>query len=144
MGQLYFRERLEYQLFLYPPEFQAIHDKGNQQNIFDRLDFQLSDKDTVHFNLGLTRSWFQTPNAFDNLNNGVTDPVTGSPVGATDQRSQIRTYNFAPTWTRLLSATTVLTLGAFVRHDQYDYYPSNNPFADFGPRSRKRFRKRAS
>ena len=29
--------------FLDPPEFQAIHDKGNEQNVFDRLDFQLSD-----------------------------------------------------------------------------------------------------
>ncbi len=24
-------------------------------------------------------------------------------------------------------------MGAFVRRDQYNYYPSNNPFADFGP-----------
>ena len=54
--------------FLDPPEFQAIHDKGNQQNLFDRVDFQLSDKDSVHVNLGFTRSWFQTPNSFDNLN----------------------------------------------------------------------------
>jgi hypothetical protein len=119
--------------FLDPPEFRAIHDKGNQQNIFDRVDFQLSDKDTVHFNLGLTRSWFQTPNAIDNLNVGVTDPITGNRVGAQDQRSQIRTYNISPAWTRLLNANTVFTLGAYVRHDQYDYYPSNNPFADFGP-----------
>jgi hypothetical protein len=119
--------------FLDPPEFQAIHAKGNMENIFDRVDFQLSDKDTIHFNLGLTRSWFQTPNAIDNLNIGVTNPVNGSPVGPTDQRSQIRTYNISPAWTRLLNANTVLTLGAYVRHDQYDYYPSNNPFADFGP-----------
>jgi len=119
--------------FLDPPEFQAIHAKGNMENIFDRVDFQLSDKDTIHFNLGLTRSWFQTPNAIDNLNIGVTNPVDGSPVGPTDQRSQIRTYNISPAWTRLLNANTVLTLGAYVRHDQYDYYPSNNPFADFGP-----------
>jgi hypothetical protein len=27
----------------------------------------------------------------------------------------------------------VFTLGAFVRHDQYDYYPSRNPFADVAP-----------
>ena len=33
----------------------------------------------------------------------------------------------------MLSATSVFTLGAFVRHDDYNYYPSNDPFADLGP-----------
>ena len=63
--------------FLDPPEFAVFHDKGNEENIFDRVDFQLSKVDSVHVNLGFTRSWFQTPNAFDNLNTGVTDPVAG-------------------------------------------------------------------
>jgi hypothetical protein len=118
--------------FLDPPEFAVMHAKGNLQNIFDRGDFQVSAADSIHLNLGFTRSWFQTPNSFDNLNAGVTDPF-GNPVGQTDQRSQIKTFNIAPSWTRLLNASTVLTLGAFVRRDQYNYYPSNNPFADLGP-----------
>jgi hypothetical protein len=125
--------------FLDPPEFTVIHAKGNEQNIFDRADLQFSDKDTIHLNLNLTRSWFQTPNSFDTLNIGIADPVTGSPVGPADQRSQIRTYNISPSWTRLLSATTVFTVGAFVRHDQYNYYPSKNPFADFGPLQQETF-----
>ena len=54
-------------------------------------------------------------------------------VGPTDQRSQIKTFNIAPSWTRLLNPNTVFTLGAFVRRDQYNYYPSDNPFADLGP-----------
>ena len=29
-----------------------------------------------------------------------------------------------------MNSTTVLTLGAFVRRDQYNYYPSGNLFAD--------------
>ncbi len=33
---------------------------------------------------------------------------------------------------------TVLTAGAFVRHDEYNYYPSDNPFADLGPPSLQR------
>jgi hypothetical protein len=125
--------------FLDPPEFQAIHDKGNQQNAFDRLDFQLSDADSIHLNLGFTRSWFQNPNSFDNLNVGGTDPVLGNPVGPTDQRAQIRTFNIAPSWTHLLNSSTVFTLGAFARHDQYNYYPSKNPFADFGPLQQETF-----
>jgi Carboxypeptidase regulatory-like domain/TonB-dependent Receptor Plug Domain len=116
--------------FLDPPEFTAIHDRGNQENLFDRVDYQLSQKDSIHANFQYTRSWFQTPNTFDNLN--VLDP-NGNNVGDTDQRSKIGTLNIAPTWTRLIGSTAVFTLGAFVRRDQYNYYPSNNPFADFGP-----------
>ena len=118
--------------FLDPPEFQAIHDKGNQQNAFDRLDFQLSDADSLHLNLGFTRSWFQNPNAIDNQHMGQTDAF-GHPLPPTDQRAQIRTFNLAPSWTHLLNQNTVLTVGVFARHDQYNYYPSNNPFADLSP-----------
>src|ERR1700716_700568 len=66
--------------FLDPPEFQAIHEKGNQENLFDRVDYNISSADTIHVNAGYTRSWFQTPNSLDNLNVGVTDR-TGAPGG---------------------------------------------------------------
>jgi len=96
------------------------------------VDYQLSAADSIHLNLGFTRSWFQNPNAFDNLHIGETDPF-GNPLPATDQRSQIKTFNIAPAWTRLLSPTAVFSLGAFVRRDAYHYYPSPNPFADLSP-----------
>jgi hypothetical protein len=127
--------------FLDPPEFVGMHDKGNEENVFDRLDYQLSTADSLRLNLGFTRSWFQTPNSYDSqlatpwngvvVDNGGLDP-NGHVVGPADQRSQIKTFNIAPTWTRLLSPTTVFTLGAFVRRDAYNYYPSGNPFADLG------------
>jgi hypothetical protein len=116
--------------FLDPPEFAVFHAKGNQQNIFDRVDFQVSKVDSLHLNLGFTRSWFQNPNSFDNLN--VTDQ-NGDPVGSADQRSQIKTFNIAPSWTRVLNNNTVFTLGGFARRDQYNYYPSANPLADLSP-----------
>jgi Carboxypeptidase regulatory-like domain len=128
--------------FLDPPEFVVMHDKGNEANFFDRIDYQLSTADSLHLNLGFTRSWFQTPNSFDSqnaapwsgvvVNNGGLDP-NGNLVGPTDQRSKIQTFNIAPAWTRVISSSTVFTLGAFVRRDAYNYYPSNNPFADLGP-----------
>lgn len=118
--------------FLDPPEFTVIHAKGNLEDVFDRFDYQFSNADSVRLNLGFTRSWFQTPNSFDQLNIGVLGP-TGGLVGPADQRSKIVTFNIAPTWTRVISATTAFTVGAFVRHDQYNYYPSANPLADFGP-----------
>jgi len=116
--------------FLDGPEFSVFHDKGNQENLFDRFDYNLSQANALHLNASYTRSWFQTPNTFDNLN--VLDP-SGNNVGDTDQRSKIGTFNIAPTWTRLIGSTAVFALGAFVRRDQYNYYPSNNAFADLGP-----------
>jgi hypothetical protein len=128
--------------FLDPPEFVVLHDKGNEENLFDRVDYQITPGDSIHLNFGYTRSWFQTPNTFDSQNatpwngvvvaNGGLDP-NGNVVGPADQRSQIKTFNIAPSWTRLLSSTSVFTLGAFVRRDQFNYYPSGNPFADLGP-----------
>jgi hypothetical protein len=128
--------------FLDTPEYQVFHDHGNEQNAFDRLDFKLSDKDSINLNLGFSRSWFQTPNSYDAqnatgwnglvVNNGGLGP-NGIPVGPADQGSKILTFNVAPAWTHLINANAVYTLGAFVRHDQYDYYPSSDPFADFTP-----------
>jgi Carboxypeptidase regulatory-like domain len=119
--------------FLDPPEFTVIHAKGNEENIFDRADYQLTTADSLQLNLGFTRSWFQNPNSFDNqLHLGQTDP-SGNPLSPTDQRSQIRTFNVAPSWTHVLTPNAVYTLGAFVRHDQYNYYPSGNLFDDFSP-----------
>ena len=119
--------------FLDPPEFTIIHDKGNEENVFDRVDYQVSKADSIHVNLGFTRSWFQNPNSFDNvLHTGQTDP-SGNPLGPTDQRSQIKTFNIAPSWTRLLNNNAVFTLGAFIRRDQYNYYPSPNLFDDLSP-----------
>jgi len=120
--------------FLDPPEFTVMHDKGNEENVFDRVDYRLSNADSLQLNLGYTRSWFQNPNSFDQqLHLGIVNPVTGNPLGTTDQRSQIGTFNIAPTWTRLLSSNTVLTVGGFLRQDQYNYYPSGDPLADLSP-----------
>ena len=128
--------------FLDPPEFRVVHAKGNEENAFDRLDFQVSKANSLHVNLGFTRSWFQTPNSFDQQNatawkglvvdNGGLGP-DGLPVGPTDQRSQIKTFNIAPSWTRLINNNTVFTLGAFVRRDRFNYYGTGNPFADLAP-----------
>jgi hypothetical protein len=135
--------------FLDPPEFTVLHDKGNEQNLFDRVDYQLSTVDSIHLNFGYSRSWFQTPNSFDaqnatpwsglsgvdaqDVNNYGGLAPNGVTVGPTDQRSKIGTFNIAPSWTRVLSANAVFTLGTFVRRDDYNYYPSRDPFADLGP-----------
>ncbi len=128
--------------FLDPPEFSAMHDKGNQENLFDRVDYRFNQTDSFHTNFGYTRSWFQTPNSFDAqdatgwsglvVDNGGLGP-DGLPVGPQDQRSLINTFNIAPTWTHLFSTNTLFTLGGYIRQDRYHYIPSANPFADLTP-----------
>ena len=120
--------------FLDPPEFTVMHDKGNEENIFDRFDFKPSGVDTVGLNLQYTRSWFQNPNSFDQeYHPGLVNPVTGGPLSPTDERSLIKTFNIAPSWTRTLNANTVLTFGVYLRKDQFNYYPSANAFSDWSP-----------
>ena len=119
--------------FLDAPEFSVFHDKGNEQNLFDRIDDQLTPQDAIHLNLNYSRSWFQTPNTFDNLNAGKVDPITGNALGAADQHSKIETFDIAPTYTRVIGTTSVFNFGPYIRKDAYNYYPSQNPLADFGP-----------
>jgi len=133
--------------FLDPPEQTPLHDKGNQENVFDRADYKFSDANTVQLNLGYTRSWFQTPNSFDAQDAaGWSTPCApgqlvscggfgpnGLPVGPQDQRSKIGTFNVAPSFVHLIGTQAVFTIGAFLRQDQFNYYPSSNPFADFTP-----------
>jgi hypothetical protein len=120
--------------FLDPPEFAVMHDKGNLENVFDRVDYQPSTADSLHLNVGYSRSWFQSPNSYDQeFHFGLTNPVTGSPLEATDQRQKIGTFNIAPSWTHVINPSAVFTFGGYVRRDDYNYYPSADPFADFAP-----------
>jgi hypothetical protein len=125
--------------FLDSPEFTVFHDKGNEQNVFDRIDRQFNQADSVHLDLNYSRSWFQTPNAFDNVNvqnvlsgGSSANPVFGN-VGNTDQRSKIETFNIAPTYTHVLNQYSVFNMGPYIRKDKYNYFPSGNALADLGP-----------
>lgn len=139
--------------FLDPPEFTVLHDKGNEENLFDRIDYQFDSKDSMHTDFQYTRSWFQTPNTFDGQNAtawsglyGILPAAenyggigpNGQVVGPTDQRSKIGTFNVAPSWTHILNTNMVSTVGGWVRRDGYNYYGSNDPFADLGPPSLQR------
>jgi hypothetical protein len=104
--------------FLDTPEFMPFHDRGNGENLFNRIDFQPNTTDTYHLNLSLGRSWFQIPNNYDQHAAGQ------------DQHQQIRTLNIAPGWTHLFSSTTLLTFNPFFRLDHVQYFPSGDPFSD--------------
>ena len=126
-----------------------MHDRGNEENIFDRVDFKPSQSDTLSLNFNYSRSWFQTPNSYDAQNatewtfNAAT-PVcpagqtgscgglgpNGQPVGPRTSVRKSERSTSRPRGRVVINTNTVFTLGGFVRRDQYNYYPSANPFAD--------------
>ena len=122
--------------FLDAPEFQVFHDRGNEENVFDRVDYSLTPKDSIHTNFQYTRSWFQTPNTFDTQFGFQTpgNPIdNGLTTGYQDQRSKIGTLLVAPTYTRTIGDSAVFNFAPYVRRDSYNYFPSNNLLNDFGP-----------
>jgi len=102
--------------FLDTPEFLPIHDIGNNASIFDRVDWQPTPLDVVHFDLFAVRNWFQVPNSLDQLSQ--------------DQKQRVLTWNIAPGYQHTFSAHTLLTVNPYIRRDQANYYASRNPFAD--------------
>ena len=104
--------------YLDPPEFASIHNVGNNQTLFNRMDYQPNERDTFHLNLFLARSWFQTPNTYD-------QQATGQ-----DQREGIVSYNIAPSWVRVLDGNSAIAVNPYFRQDQVHYLPSRNPLAD--------------
>jgi hypothetical protein len=129
--------------FLDPPEFGVLHSHGNLENVFNRFDYVFNPKNTLHLNFQFTRSWFQNPNSYDQQYhdfNGVPqlNPLTGAPLGPTDQRSKIQTFDIAPTWSYTINPNAVLNVTGYVRRDAYNYYPSNDPFNDLGPANLQR------
>lgn len=104
--------------FLDSPELQAVHDRGSRFSLFDRLDAHSRGTDAFHLNVQAARSSFDVPNTFDQDEQG------------TDQHQQIRTFNVAPGYSRVIGARTLLTANAFLRQDRLTYSPSANPFAD--------------
>ncbi len=95
-----------------PPEFSAMHDHGNNQTVFNRLDYQPDENDSIHLNLFFSRAWFQTPNTYDQQTAGQ------------DQRERILSYNIAPGWVHLINANSTFTLTPYIRNDEVVYTPS--------------------
>jgi Carboxypeptidase regulatory-like domain len=102
--------------FLDSPEFTPFHDKGNNESIFDRIDFQAGSRDSLHLNVFGARNWFQIPNTYDQLSQ--------------DQRQLAKTFSFGLGYQHTFNPKTLLTVDPFVRQDRINYYPSRDPFDD--------------
>ena len=96
--------------FLDTPEFTPFHDKGNNETLFDRIDYQPGSRDSFHLNLFAARNWFQIPNTYDQLDQ--------------DQRQQARTLSYALGYQHTFTPQTLLTINPFYRQDRVNYYPS--------------------
>ena len=104
--------------FLDAPEFTVLHDRGTALNLFDRIDYSPSAKNSFHLNIFLARNDFQTPNTFDQQAAGQT------------QRQLVNTINLAPAWVHIFGSTTVLSVTPYYRLDVVKYFPSSNIFSD--------------
>lgn len=104
--------------FLDSPEFMPMHDIGNSETIFNRLDYQPTQNDALHMNLLLARNWFQIPNSYDQQAAGQ------------DQRQLAQTYSVAPGYVHTISPAMVVTWNPYIRSDFIDYNPSRDPFSD--------------
>ncbi len=104
--------------YLDSPEFRPLHDHGNGESAFNRLDWQPDGVDVLHLDLWLGRSWFQTPNSYDSATAGQ------------DERSQIRNANVAVGWSHIFTPSFLTTFTPFYRHDEAQYVPSANPLSD--------------
>ncbi len=114
--------------FLDTPEFTVMHAYGNNENFFDRVDYNPTPRDTLHLDLTAARSWFQNPNQFDQQ---FQTPNPFNPQGLKqDQRQENLTYNAAAFWTHLFGTTSLLSVAPFLRQDNIHYYPSADVFAD--------------
>ena len=102
--------------FLDTPEFLPIHDIGNNETIFDRLDYQPTGQDALHLNLFAARNWFQVPNDYDQLSQ--------------DQKQRVLTFNVAPGYQHTFGSQSLLTVNAFLRRDRVSYYGSRDPLDD--------------
>ncbi len=102
--------------FFDTPEFDAFHDVGNNETVFDHFDFQPNGTDAYHLNVFLARNWSQIPNSYDQLTQ--------------DQRQRVLTWNIAPGYQHTFSGHTLLTVNPYARKDQFNYYPSQDPFND--------------
>lgn len=102
--------------FLDSPEFYPVHDIGNTETIWDRVDYDPDSRDALHLNAFAARNWFQIPNTYDQPQQ--------------DQRQQARTLNLAAGYQHTFNANTLLSVNPFVREDHVDYYPSRDRFDD--------------
>ncbi len=104
--------------FLDTPETEALHADGNAENFIERLDYKATSKLSLQLNGSLSRSWFQTPNTFD------------QEALAQNQRQTVVSFNVAPQALYTVNDHAFSQTNLWVRQDKIRYRPSDNIFSD--------------
>jgi hypothetical protein len=118
-GNFFSAEGVRSGRFLDTPQFLPYHDIGNNQTLFDRVDYQPNGRDAFHLNLFAARNWIQIPNDLDQLTQ--------------DQRQRVLTWSIAPGYQHTFSSTSLLTITPYIRKDQFNYYPSRDALENDTP-----------
>ena len=114
--------------FLDSPEFTAMHDHGDKQSIFDRMDAHPNSVDSYHLNVQFGRSSFDIPNTYDAQ--CIPACVSDQADGPANQHQTITSINVAPGYSRVLNSSLLLSANGYLRQDHVVYTPSANPFND--------------
>ena len=104
--------------FLDTPELEVLHANGNAQNVIERLDDKATDRTSLQLNTSLSRSWFQTPDTYDQNARGQ------------NQRQTVISFNVAPQFLHTFNDHAFNQTNFWVRQDKVRYRPSDDPFAD--------------
>lgn len=104
--------------FLDTPEIVPLHADGNAENFIERLDFKTTDKTNFQLNGSLSRSWFQTPNTYD-------QDALGQ-----NQRQTVVSFNVAPQMLHTFNSHAFNQTNTWVRQDKIRYRPSDNIYSD--------------
>jgi hypothetical protein len=104
--------------FLDTPEVVPLHANGNAENLIERLDYRLTDKTSLQLNMSVSRSWFQTPNTYDQQALGQ------------DQRQTVASFNVAPQFIHIFNPHSFSQTNLWARQDKIRYYPSDNIYSD--------------
>jgi hypothetical protein len=104
--------------FLDTPEAVPLHATGNAENLIERLDYRWTDKTSVQLNMSVSRSWFQTPNTYDQQALGQ------------DQRQAVASLNIAPQFIHVFNPHSFSQTNLWVRQDKIRYYPSGDLYSD--------------
>ncbi len=104
--------------FLDTPEVEVLHANGNAENFIKRLDYKATEKTSLQLSTSLSRSWFQTPNTFDQDELGQ------------NQRQTVVSFNVAPQMLHTFNTHAFNQTNLWVRQDKIRYRPSANIFSD--------------
>jgi len=104
--------------FLDAPETATLHANGNAENVIERLDDKATAKTSLQMNASVSRSWFQTPNTFDQEAHGQ------------NQRQTVTSFNVAPQMLHTFDNHAFNQTNLWVRQDKIRYRPSDDPFSD--------------